>query len=194
MTEAKNTRPKGLLIVNVEPGSIAEEVGIEREDELLAVNGNPLRDVIDYKFYSTEEELQIEVIKQTGEIWEIEIEKEYDEELGLEFSPMKIRQCPNECEFCFVDQMPAGYRKSLYIRDEDYRFSFMFGNYITLTNLSKRDKERIYEQRLSPLYISVHTTDVELRKNLLKNENAPPILPQISEMVGKGIDCIPRLF
>ncbi len=187
MTEERNTKPKGLLIVNVEPGSIAEEVGIEREDELLAVNGNALRDVIDYKFYSTEEELKIEVIKQNGEIWEIEIEKEYDEELGLEFSPMKIRQCPNECEFCFVDQMPGGYRKSLYIRDEDYRFSFMFGNYITLTNLSKRDKERIFEQRLSPLYISVHTTDVELRKNLLKNEHAPPILPQISEMVEKGI-------
>ncbi|MFI5303188.1 MAG: DUF512 domain-containing protein [Nitrospiria bacterium] len=187
MSEVKNTRPKGLLIVNVEAGSIAAEVGIEREDEILSVNGKPLRDVIDYKFYSTEEFLNVEVLKRDGEVWEIEIEKEYDEGLGLEFSPMKIRQCPNECEFCFVDQMPAGYRNSLYIRDEDYRFSFLFGNYITLTNLSKKDKDRIFEQKLSPLYISVHTTDVELRKDLLKNEHAPPILSQISEMTRNDI-------
>lgn len=187
IADVKTIRPKGLLIVNVEPDSIAEEVGIEKEDELLTVNGKSLRDVIDYKFYSTEEEITVELAKQNGEIWEIEIEKEYDEGLGIEFAPMKIRQCPNECEFCFVDQMPDGYRKSLYIRDEDYRFSFMFGNYITLTNLSRKDKERIYEQKLSPLYISVHTTDVELRKDLLKNEHAPPILPQISEMTEQGI-------
>lgn len=183
----RDTKPKGLLIVNVEPGSIADKFGIQRDDELLSVNGQTLRDVIDYKFYTTEETLTIEIVKPDGEIWEIEIEKDYDKELGLEFSPMKIRQCPNECEFCFVDQMPAGYRKSLYIRDEDYRFSFMFGNYITLTNLSKKDKERIFEQKLSPLYISVHTTDVELRKTLLKNEHAPPILSQIAEMTKNGI-------
>ncbi|MHB8481503.1 MAG: DUF512 domain-containing protein [Nitrospiria bacterium] len=178
---------KGLLINYVEHGSIAEEIELEPGDELLSINEKSLRDVIDYKFFITEEELIIEVRKKDGEIWEIEIEKEYDEELGLDFIPMRIRQCPNECEFCFVDQMPGGYRQSLYIRDEDYRFSFMYGNYITLTNLSKKDKERIFEQKLSPLYISVHTTDVELRKRLLKNEHAPPILSQIEELTEHGI-------
>lgn len=187
VNDEKKLSQKGLLINYVEPGSIAEEVEIETGDELLSINEKPLRDVIDYKFFITEEELKIEVRKKDGEIWEIEIEKEYDEELGLDFIPMRIRQCPNECEFCFVDQMPGGFRQSLYIRDEDYRFSFMYGNYITLTNLSKRDKERVFEQKLSPLYISVHTTDVELRKKLLKNEHAPPILSQIEELTEHGI-------
>ena len=187
-TEAERTAgAKGIRVTEVEPESIAQEIGIERGDRLLRLNGNALRDIIDFQFYSAEESLFIELEKENGEIWEIEVEKEYDRGLGLEFEPMKIRQCPNDCEFCFVDQMPDGYRKSLYIRDEDYRFSFLFGNYITLTNLSRKDKERIFEQKLSPLYISVHTTDPELRKVLLKNDHAPPILSQISELTGKGI-------
>jgi putative radical SAM enzyme (TIGR03279 family) len=183
----KKMTPGGLSITGVEPGSIGEEMDIEPGDELLTINGKLPRDVIDYRFFIAEENLLVEIGKKNGERWELDIEKGYDEDLGLEFPPMKIRQCPNECEFCFVDQMPEGYRKSLYIRDEDYRFSFMYGNYITLTNLSKKDKERIFEQKLSPLYISVHTTDVELRKKVLQNDHAPPILQQISELTGEGI-------
>ncbi|HXN08009.1 MAG TPA: DUF512 domain-containing protein [Nitrospiria bacterium] len=178
---------KGLPVVGVEAGSLGEEAGIEPGDSIISVNGHPLRDVIDYKYFITEERLLVHLVKTNGEEWELEIEKDYDEELGLEFPPLRIRQCPNECEFCFVDQMPGGYRKSLYIRDEDYRFSFLYGNYITLTNLSGRDKARIFDQQLSPLYISVHVTDPEVRKLALQNEKASPVLDSIREMVDHGI-------
>jgi len=177
----------GLAVTEVISGSIAEEVGIEIGDRLTSINGREILDPIDYRYFSTEEQLLMELIKSNGEVWEVDLSKEPDEEIGIDFDPMKIRRCPNKCFFCFVDQMPEGQRNELYIRDEDYRFSFLFGNYITLTNLTKRDKARIFEQRLSPLYISVHTTDPELRKFMLGNPKARPILGEIREMVEHGI-------
>lgn len=173
---------KGLEVLSVVPGSIAEEVGIKTGDRLLSLNGRPLKDLLDYRFLVGEENLLLEVGKTNNEVWEVDIEKALDEDLGIETEEMKIRQCPNKCLFCFVDQMPEGQRKALYIRDEDYRFSFLFGNYITLTNLSRKDKERIFEQKMSPLYISVHTTDPVLRQELLENPKARPILDEIAEM------------
>ena len=178
---------KGLLVERVTPESIGHHVGLSPGDRILSINGNPLRDAIDYKFHVTDENIELKVIKKEGTLLEIEIEKDADEDLGIEIPGMKIRQCPNKCIFCFVDQNPKGVRKALYIRDEDYRFSFMYGNYITLTNLSSADRERIFSQRLSPLYVSVHVTDNDLRRSLLKNPKAPDILETIKEFLHKGI-------
>lgn len=176
-----------MTIEKVEPGSIAEAVGVEAGDRLISVNGREMKDVLDYRFVEGEEELLLELAKPNGEVWEVEVEKDLDEALGIDFPEMKIRSCPNKCFFCFVDQMPEGQRETLYIRDEDYRFSFLFGNYITLTNLTRKDKERIFEQKMSPLYISVHTTDLELRRYMLVNPRARDILAEIREMTDHGI-------
>lgn len=185
--ELSRQKRGGLPITHIGNGSIAQELGIEIGDRVISINNREINDAIDYRFFSGEESLLMELIKENGEVWEIDIEKEVDEEIGLDFDPMKIRQCPNKCFFCFVDQNPTGQRNELYIRDEDYRFSFLFGNYITLTNLTKRDKERVFEQRLSPLYISVHTTDPELRKFMLGNPKARPIMTEIQEMMDHNI-------
>jgi len=175
------------MIEKVEPGSIAEEVGIEVGDRLISVNDREMKDVLDYRFVEGEEALLLELAKPNGEVWEVEVEKDLDEALGIDFPEMKIRSCPNKCFFCFVDQMPEGQRETLYVRDEDYRFSFLFGNYITLTNLTRKDKERIFEQKMSPLYVSVHTTDLELRRYMLVNPRARDILAEIREMTEHGI-------
>src|SRR5581483_6234758 len=169
------SKNSGVEVSTVASESIGEAVGIEAGDRIVSVNGREIKDILDYRFLVGEEKLLIEVIKPNGEVIEIDIEKELDEDLGLDFPEMKIRQCPNKCFFCFVDQMPEGQRDSLYVRDEDYRFSFLFGNYITLTNLTRKDKERIFEQKMSPLYVSVHATDLELRRFLLVNPRARDI-------------------
>jgi putative radical SAM enzyme (TIGR03279 family) len=181
------SKNSGLVVSTVTADSIAEEIGIEVDDRIVSMNGREIKDILDYRFLVGEEKLLIEVIKPNGEVIEVDIEKELDEDLGIDFPEMKIRQCPNKCFFCFVDQMPEGQRESLYIRDEDYRFSFLFGNYITLTNLTRKDKERIFEQKMSPLYVSVHATDLELRRFLLVNPRARDILKEISEMAEHGI-------
>lgn len=181
------SKSAGLTIEKVDPDSIAEAVGVEAGDRLISVNGREMKDVLDYRFVEGEEELLLELAKPNGEVWEVEVEKDLDEALGIDFPEMKIRSCPNKCFFCFVDQMPEGQRDTLYIRDEDYRFSFLFGNYITLTNLTRKDKERIFEQKMSPLYISVHTTDLELRRLMLVNPRARDILAEIREMTEHGI-------
>lgn len=181
------SKSAGLTIEKVEPGSIAEAVGVEAGDRLISMNGREMKDVLDYRFVEGEEELLLELAKPNGEVWEVEVEKDLDEALGIDFPEMKIRSCPNKCFFCFVDQMPEGQRDTLYIRDEDYRFSFLFGNYITLTNLTRKDKERIFEQKMSPLYISVHTTDLALRRFMLVNPRARDILAEIREMTEHGI-------
>jgi putative radical SAM enzyme (TIGR03279 family) len=153
-------------IIDVLPGSIAEELGIEAGDKVVSVNGKPISDELDYRFYITNEEVEL-VVMQGDEEVVFEIEKDYDDDLGIKLQEMEIRACGNSCIFCFVYQNPKGLRKTIYFKDEDYRFSFMYGHYTTLTNTTKEDLQRIVEQRLSPLYISVHVTDTELRKLML---------------------------
>ncbi|BCS55364.1 (Fe-S)-binding protein [Geobacter sp. SVR] len=178
----------GLLIDTVAPGTLADEFQLEPGDRLLAVNGHRLRDIIDYSYrIDGEQELLLEVARQDGELWELEIERDPDEPLGLTFTPPEPERCGNNCLFCFVHQLPPGLRRPLYVKDEDYRLSFLNGNYVTLANLSPADLERIVEQRLSPLYISVHATNPELRARLLGKPGIPPILEQLRILAESGI-------
>jgi putative radical SAM enzyme (TIGR03279 family) len=170
------------LITKVLPDSIAAEIGFEPGDRLVAINGNRPRDLIDYKFFCADEVLELEVLDAAGKTHQIEIEKDYDEDLGLEFDTALfdgLIQCNNRCPFCFIDQQPPGKRQSLYLKDDDYRLSFLYGSYLTLTNLTQREWERISQLRLSPLYVSVHATEPEVRIQLLKNPRASQILPQL---------------
>jgi putative radical SAM enzyme (TIGR03279 family) len=172
----------GLIVDCVMPGSIAEELEIEPGDRLISVNGNPLRDVIDYNFFTSEDELLLEVEKPDGELWELEVEREEGEPLGLTFPAPEPARCGNKCVFCFVHQLPKGLRRPLYVKDEDYRLSFLYGNYVTLANIGRKELERIKEQRLSPLYISVHATDPQLREELLGKSGILPILEVMAEL------------
>lgn len=172
------------------PGSIAEEAGIESGDRLLSINGEKLQDIFDYRFLSAEEELLLEVLKKDGEIWEIEIEKDQYEDLGLEFeNPMidDAKSCTNKCIFCFIDQLPKGMRESLYFKDDDSRLSFLTGNYVTLTNMSDDQLDRIIKYKMSPVNVSVHTTNPELRVFMLNNRFAGNILEKIKKLTGSGI-------
>lgn len=168
----------GIKIDNVHPGSLAEKSGLLPGDILVSINSHKLRDPIDFIFYSTDDNLEIEV-KRGGKNINIHIVRKDSKEFGIEFKPFKVMTCKNNCIFCFVKQLPKGLRKTLYIKDEDYRMSFLYGNYITLSNLSKEDRRRIIEQRLSPLYISVHSTNRTLRNRLLGNASAPDILKEL---------------
>jgi putative radical SAM enzyme (TIGR03279 family) len=177
----------GLLIEQVSAGSIAEELDIEAGDRLLAINGNFLRDIIDYHYYSADDELVFLVAKSSGEEWEIEFDRDPDEPLGLSFETPAPACCGNNCQFCFVHQLPKGLRKPLYVKDEDYRLSFLYGNYVTLTNILPEELARIKEQRLSPLYISVHATDPDIRERLLGRKGLPPVLETMKELAAAGI-------
>lgn len=178
----------GLKIECVTPDSLADEMEIVAGDRLLAINGLALRDLIDYSYFSvSEEQLLLEVEKHDGEVWEIEIERHAGESLGLTFSAPAPARCANNCLFCFVHQLPKGLRKPLYVKDEDYRLSFLNGNYVTLANLKRPALNRIIEQRLSPLYISVHTTDPDLREYLLGKTGVPPVLDQMRELAANRI-------
>jgi len=166
-------------IVNVEPGSIAEELGIQPGDLLADINGREIVDVLDYIDWTSGEQLEMRIIKQNGEEWILEIEKEPEEDIGLTFEQALMdhqRNCGNQCIFCFVDQLPRQMRKSVYFKDDDWRLSFMMGNYITLTNMSNKDVERIIGKHISPLYISVHTTNPELRVRMMRNKRAGEVL------------------
>jgi putative radical SAM enzyme (TIGR03279 family) len=170
-------------ISGVVPGSIAEEVGFSAGDKLVAINGQPLRDLIDYRFLCSEEFLTLEVLDDRGRAHSIEIEKDFDEDLGLEFASALfdgLIQCNNRCPFCFIDQQPPGKRASLYLKDDDYRLSFLYGSYLTLTNLSSHEWERIDRLRLSPLFVSIHATNPAVRRRLLQNERAGQILEQLA--------------
>lgn len=170
------------LITHVLPDSIAAEVGFEPGDRLVAINGQKLRDLIDYQFLCADEVLELEVLDAKGRSHHVEIEKDYDDDLGLEFETAlfdALIQCNNRCPFCFIDQQPPGKRESLYFKDDDYRLSFLYGSYLTLTNLTQKEWDRIAQMRLSPLYVSVHATEPEVRVRLLKNPRAAQLLEQL---------------
>ncbi len=169
---------KGIKIGNVHRGSLAEKSGFLPGDMLLSINSHKLHDHIDFIFYSSDDNLDVEV-KRGGKNINIHVARKDSNEFGIDFKPFKIMTCKNNCIFCFVKQLPKGLRKTLYIKDEDYRMSFLYGNYITISNMSKEDRRRIVEQRLSPLYISVHSTNRTLRNRLLGNTKAPDILKEL---------------
>ncbi|MEG4857775.1 TIGR03279 family radical SAM protein [Microcoleus sp. K1-B6] len=173
---------KPALITKVIPDSICAEMGFEPGDSIVAVNGQKPRDLIDYQFLCADEFLELEVLDSKGKTHKLEIEKDYDEDLGVEFETALfdgLIQCNNRCPFCFIDQQPPGKRETLYLKDDDYRLSFLYGSYLTLTNLTQKEWDRIEQMRLSPLYVSVHATEPEVRIRLLKNLRAGKILEQI---------------
>lgn len=173
------------------PGSIAEELELEPGDVLLAVNDHEIEDVFDYHYYTNEEYLTVLVRKPDGEEWELEIEKEFEEDLGIEFESSLMddyRSCRNHCIFCFIDQMPPGMRETLYFKDDDSRLSFLQGNYITLTNMSDKDVERIVRYRLEPINISFQTTNPELRCKMLHNRFAGEALKKVDILYQGGIE------
>ena len=174
-------------VSRIEQKSIAEELGILPGTELLTVNGRPLADFLDWEFLTADEELVIEARQPDGEQVIYELERLDGEPLGISLQPPSVRRCANKCEFCFIEGLPPGLRKPLYIRDDDYRLSFAYGNFATLSNVKERDIERILEYRLSPLYVSVHATNHEARKVLLNNQRVPDIKAQLSRLTAGGI-------
>jgi putative radical SAM enzyme (TIGR03279 family) len=172
----------------VEPESIAAELGLREGSELLSVNGRELDDFLDWEFLTAEEEFVLHVRQPDGEEIEFDIERPLGEPMGVALEPPRIRRCANRCDFCFVDGLPDGLRDVLYIRDDDYRLSFRYGNFATLTNLKPHDVQRIIEYRLSPLYVSVHATDPVVRRYVLRNPTAPEIIPQLREFAAHGIE------
>jgi putative radical SAM enzyme (TIGR03279 family) len=170
------------LITAVLPDSIAAEIGFEIGDRLVSINGQRPRDLIDYQFLCADEVLALEVLDTAGKPHQVEIEKDYDDDLGLEFESALfdgLMQCNNRCPFCFIDQQPPGMRQTLYLKDDDYRLSFLYGSYLTLTNVSQREWDRIEQMRLSPLFVSVHATEPDIRSQLLKNPRAGQLLEQL---------------
>jgi putative radical SAM enzyme (TIGR03279 family) len=180
---------KGIKIIEVEPNSLAAELDLTAGDRIWTINGKRVRDALDFKFLTSGEDfLTLEVVKADRQEWLIEVVKDESESWGIDFEPMTPRQCGNDCIFCFIQQNPEGSRKSLWVRDEDIRFSFMYGNYSTLTTISKAEIERVIEQRLSPQYVSVHTTDSELRAYMLGIEQKIDLISQLKHFIDHGIE------
>jgi len=186
----------GGQITGIEPGSVADDIGLQPGDELLGINDNKVEDIIDVQYYGAEEELEL-LIRRGEEVLLYEAERDYNQTLGLEFEhptfDIDIRRCNNLCEFCFVLQMAPKFRRTLYIKDDDYRYSFLFGHFVTLTNLSDHDWWRIETMRLSPLYVSVHVTDWEMRRKFLRNPTAPDIMPQLNRLAEHDIEVHTQL-
>ena len=175
----------------VQSGSIAEEAGVEAGDFLLSINKQNIKDIFDYRYYQASEELLLEIEKPDGEIWEIEVEKDENEDLGLEFEDSLIdgaKSCTNKCIFCFIDQLPKGMRETVYFKDDDSRLSFLTGNYVTLTNIKNEELERIIHYRMSPINVSVHTTNPDLRKFMLGNRFAGDVMDKIRMLTDNGIE------
>ncbi len=176
-----------LEILSVEAGSIADELGIQAGDSLVAVNGEPVNDLVDYLIEEPKESLHVALKRASGDPWALDIEHDSEEPLGLVLPHPEPKQCGNNCVFCFVHQLPRGMRRTLYVKDEDYRFSFLYGAYVTLTNLAEEDLQRILNKKLSPLYVSVHAADHMLRQKLLGNP-APDVMPILQQLVAGGIE------
>jgi putative radical SAM enzyme (TIGR03279 family) len=174
-------------VSRIAPGSIAEEIGLQPGTELLTINGRELNDFLDWEFLGADEELVIDARLPNGDPIIYEIERPEGAPMGVELEPPSVRRCANRCEFCFVEGLPQGLRRNLYIRDDDYRLSFAYGNFATLSNLRERDVQRILEYRLSPLYVSVHATNWEARRTLLNNPRVPNILAQLETLAAGGI-------
>ncbi|MEL7511018.1 MAG: TIGR03279 family radical SAM protein [Cyanobacteria bacterium J06554_3] len=182
-TATKTTAIAPATVTGVEAGSIAEDIGFEAGDRLVAINGQRPRDLIDYRFLCSDEYLSLDVLDSKGVSHSVDIEKDPDEELGLEFESALfdgLIQCVNRCPFCFIDQQPPGKRETLYLKDDDYRLSFLYGSYLTLTNILPAEWDRIARLRLSPLYVSVHATEGDVRSRLLKNDRAAQILDHLA--------------
>jgi putative radical SAM enzyme (TIGR03279 family) len=174
-------------VSRVFPGGIAEQVGIVPGTDLLSVNDRPLEDFLDWEFLTAEDSFVVSARMPDGSDVEYDIERGEGEQMGIELAPPTIRRCANRCEFCFIEGLPKGLRKSLYIRDDDYRLSFAYGNFATLSNVKEKDIARILEYRLSPLYVSVHATPWEARKVLLNNPRVPNIVEQLTRLAAGGI-------
>ncbi|AEY66705.1 DUF512 domain-containing protein [Clostridium sp. BNL1100] len=180
-----------IKICMVQSESIAEEAGVEAGDFLLSINKQNIKDIFDYRYYQASEELLLEIEKPDGEIWEIEVEKDEIEDLGLEFEDSLIdgaKSCTNKCIFCFIDQLPKGMRETVYFKDDDSRLSFLTGNYVTLTNIKNEELERIIHYRMSPINVSVHTTNPDLRKFMLGNRFAGDVMDKIRMLTDNGIE------
>lgn len=176
-----------IKITGIEPQSIAQELQIQHGDILESINNKEINDRLDYRFYQSEEELEV-AIKREDELVIYEIEKDAHEDIGLILDDMQLMACGNNCVFCFVYQNPKGMRKALYFKDEDYRYSFMYGHYVTMTTMSQKDLQRIVEQRLTPLYISVHSTEEKTRKFLLGIKKDDHLLEKMAFLTSNGIE------
>ncbi len=179
------------IIKEIQPGSIAEELELVPGDAVLEVNHQEIEDVFDYHYLINDEYIELLVRKESGEEWELEIEKDYDEDLGITFEyglMSDYKSCSNKCIFCFIDQLPKGMRPTMYFKDDDSRLSFLQGNYITMTNMKDKDLERIIKYKLAPINISVHTTNPELRCEMLHNRFAGKILDQIQRLYDNEIE------
>ena len=174
-------------VARVQPDTVAAELGIVPGTEILSVNGRAIADFLDWEFLSAEDEVSVEVKQPDGELIVFEVERPELEPWGIMLEPPKVRQCANRCEFCFIEGLPTGLRKPLYLRDDDYRLSFAYGNFATLSNVKERDIKRILEYRLSPLYVSVHATNWEKRKVVLNNPKVPNIVEQLARLAEGGI-------
>jgi len=189
---ARKGAPGG-VIESVRPGSIADEIGLKPGDRVYEVDGSRLEDYIDYRFLTSEPYIQVRVVRPDGEELVCDIEKDPDEDLGIGFThdifggPAAVKRCRNRCLFCFVDRLPPGLRPSLYVKDDDYRLSFLHGNFISLTNLTPGDEDRILSLRLSPLFVSVHTSDPDLRARLMGSRRAGEIMDQLTRLTRGGV-------
>ena len=177
------------MIDGVQDDSILSEMEVEAGDVLLSINGMPVTDVLDYRYLIADDTLVVEIEKPDGEIWELDIEKDFEEDLGVAFPEEMIgtKTCKNNCIFCFIDQLPAGMRESLYVKDDDERLSFLTGNYITMTNLAEDELKRIIRYRIMPMNLSIHTTNPELRRQMLKNRFAGDVMAYLEAFRDNGI-------
>lgn len=178
-------------IKSIDPGSVAEELGIEAGDSLVAINGRPVVDIMDFLYFMDDDYMELVIQKPDGQEWDIEIEKSYDEVLGINFdNPIldQAQRCSNQCVFCFIDQLPKGMRNTLYFKDDDSRLSFLMGNFVTLTNMNEATFNRLIEYRISPINVSVHTVDPALRVQMLGNRHAGNILERLQKLKAAGIE------